>query len=91
MDNFPLCPSIFRYDSIFQPVISLILGYRQHDAQELLAYLLDGLHEDLNRVREKPYTTAVEANNRDVRFRCILVMILFFRIARLRRNLGKFI
>ena len=25
-------------------------GYQQHDAQELLAFLLDGLHEDLNRV-----------------------------------------
>jgi ubiquitin carboxyl-terminal hydrolase 4/11/15 len=30
-------------------------GYQQHDAQELLAFLLDGLHEDLNRVRAKPY------------------------------------
>jgi len=30
-------------------------GYRQHDAQELLAFLLDGLHEDLNHVVEKPY------------------------------------
>ncbi len=24
-------------------------GYQQHDSQELLAFLLDGLHEDLNR------------------------------------------
>lgn len=24
-------------------------GYAQHDAQELLAFLLDGLHEDLNK------------------------------------------
>jgi ubiquitin carboxyl-terminal hydrolase 4/11/15 len=30
-------------------------GYNQHDAQELLAYLLDALHEDVNRVRDKPY------------------------------------
>jgi ubiquitin carboxyl-terminal hydrolase 4/11/15 len=30
-------------------------GCLQHDAQEFLAYLLDGLHEDLNRVRQKPY------------------------------------
>jgi ubiquitin carboxyl-terminal hydrolase 8 len=30
-------------------------GYRQHDAQELLAFLLDGIHEDLNRVQQKPY------------------------------------
>ena len=29
-------------------------GYLQHDAQEFLSFLLDGLHEDLNRVRSKP-------------------------------------
>lgn len=31
------------------------LGFAQQDTQELLAFLLDGLHEDLNRVRKKPY------------------------------------
>ena len=30
-------------------------GYQQHDSQELLAFLLDGLHEDLNLVKKKPY------------------------------------
>ena len=30
-------------------------GCLQHDAQEFLAYLLDGLHEDLNRIRKAPY------------------------------------
>ena len=30
-------------------------GYEQQDAQELLAFLLDGIHEDLNRVITKPY------------------------------------
>ncbi|KAL4073013.1 hypothetical protein V8B97DRAFT_297817 [Scleroderma yunnanense] len=30
-------------------------GYQQHDSQEFVAFLLDGLHEDLNRVRKKPY------------------------------------
>eukprot|EP00976_Prorocentrum_cordatum_P100670 1192320-Prorocentrum_minimum.AAC.1 len=30
-------------------------GYNQQDSQELLAFLLDGMHEDLNRVRQKPY------------------------------------
>lgn len=30
-------------------------GYNQQDAQELLSFLLDGLHEDLNRVIKKPY------------------------------------
>ncbi|RKP01268.1 hypothetical protein CXG81DRAFT_12204, partial [Caulochytrium protostelioides] len=35
---------------------SLFAGYYQQDSQELLGFLLDGLHEDLNRVRKKPYT-----------------------------------
>ncbi|EMD38909.1 hypothetical protein CERSUDRAFT_104201 [Gelatoporia subvermispora B] len=30
-------------------------GYQQHDSQELVAFLLDGLHEDLNRILKKPY------------------------------------
>lgn len=29
-------------------------GFGQQDSQELLRFLLDGLHEDLNRVRKKP-------------------------------------
>jgi ubiquitin C-terminal hydrolase len=29
-------------------------GYRQQDSQEFLRFLLDGLHEDLNRVKVKP-------------------------------------
>jgi ubiquitin C-terminal hydrolase len=30
-------------------------GYEQEDAQEFLSFLMDGLHEDLNRVMTKPY------------------------------------
>ena len=30
-------------------------GYDQQDAQEVLAFLLDGIHEDLNRVKKRPY------------------------------------
>lgn len=32
----------------------LFEGYEQQDAQEFLAYLLDGLHEDINLVRQRP-------------------------------------
>ncbi|XP_031429479.1 ubiquitin carboxyl-terminal hydrolase 32 isoform X2 [Clupea harengus] len=39
-------------------------GFQQQDSQELLAFLLDGLHEDLNRVHEKPY---VELKDSDLR------------------------
>lgn len=39
-------------------------GYQQHDSQELLAFLLDGLHEDLNRVRQKPYIEEPDASGR---------------------------
>jgi ubiquitin carboxyl-terminal hydrolase 4/11 len=35
-------------------------GYQQHDSQELVAFLLDGLHEDLNRVLKKPYVAKPE-------------------------------
>jgi len=47
------CPEEFK-SSIgqFAPQFE---GYEQQDAQELLAYLLDGIHEDLNRVLIKPY------------------------------------
>lgn len=30
------------------------IGYAQQDAQEFLRYLLEGLHEDVNRITEKP-------------------------------------
>ena len=36
----------------FQPMFS---GFAQHDSAELLSFVLDGLHEDLNRVKVKPY------------------------------------
>ncbi|KAG9096159.1 CSN-associated deubiquitinating enzyme Ubp12 [Ceratobasidium sp. 370] len=41
----------------FAPAFS---GYQQHDTQEFLGFLLDGLHEDLNRVLKKPYVEKPE-------------------------------
>lgn len=38
------------------------MGYAQQDAQEFLRYLLEGLHEDVNRVtvKPKPVTTDID-------------------------------
>ena len=51
-----------RMISTFAPQFS---GYQQHDSHELLSYLLDGIHEDLNRVKKKPYTTPSEDSDRE--------------------------
>ncbi|KAF5401413.1 Ubiquitin carboxyl-terminal hydrolase 4, partial [Paragonimus heterotremus] len=40
-------------------------GYAQHDSHELLVFLLDGLHEDLNRVINKPYVETKDAGDRE--------------------------
>lgn len=46
-------PREFKYVvGSFAPQFS---GYAQQDCQELMAFLLDGLHEDLNRITKKPY------------------------------------
>ncbi|CAM6081562.1 unnamed protein product [Calypogeia fissa] len=58
----PVAPRAFKTKlARFAPQFS---GYNQHDSQELLAFLLDGLHEDLNRVKNKPYVEAKDANGR---------------------------
>ena len=37
----------------------LFMGFDQQDAQELLLFLMDGLHEDLNRVSKSITCTKV--------------------------------
>jgi ubiquitin carboxyl-terminal hydrolase 4/11/15 len=39
-------------------------GFQQQDSSELLSFLLDGIHEDVNRIQKKPYTEAVEDKGR---------------------------
>ncbi|XP_057954341.1 ubiquitin carboxyl-terminal hydrolase 8 isoform X3 [Malania oleifera] len=58
----PVAPRIFKSKlAHFAPQFS---GFNQHDSQELLAFLLDGLHEDLNRVKCKPYIEAKDGEGR---------------------------
>ncbi|OAD03656.1 hypothetical protein MUCCIDRAFT_153013 [Mucor lusitanicus CBS 277.49] len=44
-----------NFKSTFERFNPHFVGYSQQDSQELLGFLLDGLHEDLNRVHHKPY------------------------------------
>ncbi|XP_068649736.1 ubiquitin carboxyl-terminal hydrolase 8 isoform X2 [Aristolochia californica] len=58
----PFAPRQFKSKlARFAPQFS---GFNQHDSQELLAFLLDGLHEDLNRVKCKPYIEAKDSEGR---------------------------
>ena len=46
-------PSTFK--KVFCKQNAMYAGYDQHDSAEFLASLLDSLHEDVNRVKEKKY------------------------------------
>lgn len=52
-------------------------GYQQQDSQELLAFLLDGLHEDLNRVKKKPYVELKDADGRLDDVSCVVLTWLW--------------
>jgi ubiquitin C-terminal hydrolase len=43
---------------------SQFAGNQQQDAQELLSWVLDGLSEDLNLVKDKPYTVQPDSDDR---------------------------
>ncbi|XP_062188295.1 ubiquitin carboxyl-terminal hydrolase 8-like [Phragmites australis] len=61
-DRKPVAPHHFKAKiACFAPQFN---GFNQHDSQELLAFLLDGLHEDLNQVKCKPYEEAKDASGR---------------------------
>ena len=36
-------------------IAPMFSGFQQHDSHEFLSFLLDGVHEDLCRITEKPY------------------------------------
>lgn len=62
IDRTPVAPRQFKARlGRFAPQFS---GFNQHDSQELLSFLLDGLHEDLNRVKCKPYSEAKDSDGR---------------------------
>ncbi|CAI5443433.1 unnamed protein product [Caenorhabditis angaria] len=53
-----------RIKEIVAEKASQFANFAQHDAHEFLSFLLDGLHEDVNRVKKKPITSTVESDGR---------------------------
>ena len=54
-----------RFKQVLSKHRSQFYGYQQQDAQEAAIAVLDCLHEDLNRVRQKPPVENYEANEDD--------------------------
>ena len=51
-------PREFR--NIFIRFAKQFAGFSQHDSHEMLTFMLDGLHEDLNRNKDKPYIEMID-------------------------------
>ena len=45
----------YNFKEIIGEIRPMFKGYQQQDSQEFISFLLDGLHEDLNKVLKKPY------------------------------------
>eukprot|EP01084_Bolivina_argentea_P071066 129247_1 len=56
-----LSPSLLK--STIGKIQPRFSGYQQHDSSELLQFLLDGIHEDLNRILKKPYTEKINLDH----------------------------
>ena len=57
-------PSLFKKAlGGLQPLFS---GYGQQDSQEFLSFLVDALHEDLNRIIKKPYNENPDSDDKTV-------------------------
>lgn len=59
-----ISPRDFKYSIAHQS--SQFRGYQQQDTQEFLSWLLDALHEDLNRILSKPYYEKPELKDDEI-------------------------
>ena len=54
------------FKDILGRVQPLFSGYGQQDSQEFLSFLVDALHEDLNRIQKKPYNENPDSDDKTV-------------------------
>lgn len=64
VNNKSYCPDNFK--RVLSQHCPRFGGYEQQDSHEFMSYLLDGLHEDLNKIKDKPYVPAIENPNNDI-------------------------
>ena len=53
------------FRQIFVSFVKQFAGYSQQDSDEMLTFVLDSLHEDLNRVKIKPYSELKEKSEKE--------------------------
>ena len=58
--------SPYEFKRVMNKHLVTFEGYGQHDSQEFLSQMLDALHEDVNRIIKKPYTTTIEGKESDL-------------------------
>ena len=71
-----------HFKSTIGNIRTIFRGYQQQDTQEFLSFLLDGLHEDLNKVLNKPYICP----NDDLKFENDIEKYKYYKNIFLARN-----
>lgn len=66
LQRSPTCTMLTWIQSTLEDFNEQFRGYLQQDSQELLSSLLDGLHEDLNKVLKKPYIESSSDSDDDI-------------------------
>ena len=55
----------WNFKQIFGSFVKQFAGFSQQDSDEMLTFMLDSLHEDLNRVKSKPYNELKEKDENE--------------------------
>ena len=55
----------WNFKQIFGSFVKQFAGFSQQDSDEMLTFMLDSLHEDINRVKSKPYNELKEKDENE--------------------------